>query len=113
MVNNDLTTEGERRVETWLRAKRNTNRASVELDNARLAESNAECELAKWLLPDDVRPGEKIAVWYGDSLIQVEFPFAGGGGGGSSGGGGNTTVSVRIDSSPRVTIRKRGPKLNV
>jgi hypothetical protein len=31
--------------------------------------------LAKWMLPEDVKEGEKIAVWFGDSLIQVEYGY--------------------------------------
>lgn len=108
MVNN---VEGERRVEAWLRAKRDTKRVSIELDNARLAESSAECELAKWLLPDDARSGEKIAVWYGDSLIQVEVASVGIGGGSVDSSGNTTRINVPV-GSPRITIRKRGPKLN-
>ena len=43
--------------------------------------------LARWLMPDDMKVGEKIAVWHGSSLFQVEL------------------VSV---GEPIVTVRTRG-----
>jgi hypothetical protein len=52
---------------------------------------NSQNLLSKWLLPEDAKIGEKIAVWYGDSLIQV---------------------TVLDGRDPEITIRTRGRKLN-
>jgi hypothetical protein len=45
--------------------------AKAELNRAEIELSNSQAALVKWLLPDDAQAGEKIAIWYGDDLIQV------------------------------------------
>ena len=80
-MSNDLTTEGERLVEQWSRSKDEVQHIRDRLNSAVCNEYNAASALIKWLLPDDAQIGEKIAVWHGDSLIQVEVtclhPLAG------------------------------------
>jgi hypothetical protein len=67
-----LTSEGERLVRAWLDAKKGVEHAESQLNSAECALANAHDALAKWLAPGDMKVGEKIAVWHGDSLIQVE-----------------------------------------
>lgn len=72
MAEDTTTSEGVRLIKDWERAKRS-------LENAKSAVNSAECDLAnatnvlaKWMLPSDAAPGEKICVWHLDALIQVE-----------------------------------------
>jgi hypothetical protein len=98
---NDVTSEGKQAITAWLIAQREVEGARDLLSRRQTDLLNAESALAKWRLPPDAKPGEKIAVWFGDSLIQVEV------GGLISGVG-----EVRHQSSTRVTIRTRGKHLN-
>lgn len=68
----------------FLRLRRNVIQAGIDL-------AKATDLLAKWLLPGDAKPGEKIAVWYGDSLVQVEAPHDG--------------------QKPTITVRTRGKSM--
>ena len=70
----DLTAEGMRLVRAWLDQQREIAIAEQRLSDARSALAVHRRALAAWLLPDDAKPGEKIAVWLGDSLIQAEAP---------------------------------------
>lgn len=90
----DITREGERLVKAWLSAQSEAVRCKARLNSAECAEINAHDALAKWLLPDDAKSGEKIAVWEGDSLIQVELLEAG------------------FPPKAKVTIRSRGKSLS-
>jgi hypothetical protein len=90
----DVTSEGDRLIKSWLLALSKVKRVETELCSARFILKSTEADLAKWLMPDDVQPGEKIAVWYGDSLIQVEV------------------IHEKL-GGPSVTIRKRGHKLEI
>jgi hypothetical protein len=68
----DLTREGENLVRDWLCAKQEVARLKAALNRAECDEVNAQIALAKWLMPSDMKVGEKIGVWQGDSLFQVE-----------------------------------------
>lgn len=97
----EVVSEGKRLIELWLTARNRVENLDMQRSSAACDVLNAEAALAKWLAPDDAKPGEKIAVWFGDSLIQVEI-------------GGVVTETGEgpgFVSSTRVTIRKRGPKL--
>lgn len=97
---NDVTAEGSRLITRWLQAVDGVERAKSALNRTQTEELNAQAELAKWLMPADMKPGEKIAVWHGDSLFQVElapresFSVPGG--------------ERHIDHEPKVTVRTRG-----
>lgn len=87
----DVLPEGERLIKQWLSATERLERAKSEKNSAECDVVNAQNALAKWLLPDDAKPGEKIAVWFGDSLIQAEVP-------------------QEIGRDAKVTIRTRGKR---
>ena len=84
----DVTNEGERLIQNWKDTQVALDRAKSNLTRAECDHSNAETALAKWLTPTDAAIGEKIAVWYGADLVQVEV--------------------VATGKSPKVTWRKRG-----
>jgi hypothetical protein len=96
----DVTREGERLLKQWLECLEGTRRAKEYLSRAECAEVNAHRDLAKWLMPPDMKPSEKIGVWVGDSLFQVEMiecvahPVEGG--------------EPQVSYEPKVTIRSRG-----
>lgn len=98
----EVTADGKILIQAWLAAQERVARLTTQVQEARKDVGTAEVALAKWLMPEDARPGEKIAVWFGDSLIQVEV----GGVVSRNQGGGPDCVSPT-----QVTIRKRGPKL--
>jgi hypothetical protein len=91
MKDGEVTSEGKRLIDAWLGALQRIAGAKRELNSAECDENNTRRALAKWLTPDDAVAGEKIAVWYSDSLIQV-------------------TVPTEIQD-PVVTIRQRGKGL--
>ena len=66
------TDKGKRLINSWVAAQDRLVRAKSEVNGAECDVSNTRNALARWMLPEDVKPGEKIAIWYGDSLIQVE-----------------------------------------
>lgn len=68
----EVTAAGSRLITQWLSAQEQVDRTRDELSRRHLDLREAETALAKWLTPSDAKPGEKIAVWFGDSLIQVE-----------------------------------------
>lgn len=88
-----VTSEGEQKILRWLRAKEAQEQAERELNRRQCDTSNSKNDLAKWMVPGDAKPGEKIAIWYGDSLIQVEV---------------NNPGHDHI-----VTVRSRGRSLNL
>lgn len=95
----DLVTEGERLVSAFLYAQEGLERAKSGVNGAECDLANAERELAKWLMPADMAPGEKIAVWRGDSLFQVELaPIKSHAVGGQE----------HVRHEPKVTVRMRG-----
>lgn len=93
----EVRSDGERLIKCWLGAQERLARAKSEVNSAECDLANSTMALAKWMLPEDAKSGEKIAVWYGDTLIQVEappnHPTPGGG-------------------DPKVTVRKRGRSLS-
>lgn len=91
MATDKLTSDGERLVKAWLGAQEQLATAKSMLNRSECDLANSQNALAKWMLPADAKPGEKIAVWHGDALIQVQVPAEG---------------SDRRD--PVVTIRSRG-----
>lgn len=95
-VDNSVTSEGKRLVEAWTNATMRRTRKAEELAVCYINERDTEAALAAWLAPSDIKPGEKISVWYGDSLIQVEW------------GGVAEGVNPCHISSTRVTVRTRG-----
>ncbi len=97
----EVTREGMWHIQGWLSAREGMERAEKALQSARTDFANAEAKLAKWLMPADMKPGEKIAIWAGDSLFQVEleeqksYP---------ADENGEPIVSYK----PKVTVRSRG-----
>lgn len=86
----DVTSEGQRLIDAWLKHEECVWLAESELTRAKRNAEETKVSLAKWLLPDDAKFGEKIAIWHGDSLIQVE---------------------VETGDHYHVTVRKRGRAL--
>lgn len=84
--------DGQRLIANWLKATEQVDLYKRELNRAECNEQNAHNELAKWMVPSDAKPGEKIAIWHGDSLFQVEV-FGHG-------------------RDPKVTIRTRGRRFH-
>lgn len=94
MSDNGVTREGEVLVKDWVSAKERVARLAAELNRAQCDRDNAEAALSKWLLPPDAVVGEKVSVWFGDSLIQATA---------------HTCVASNTWSGP-VIVRLRGPK---
>lgn len=91
MADGELTGEGTRLVKAWLDAQERLRRAERDRNSAECDLKNSANALAKWMLPEDAKPGEKIAVWHVDSLIQVEVP-------------------LQSHMTPPITVRKRGKR---
>ncbi len=87
----NVSADGRRLIEQWFSAQTEVERCKERLRTAETDEANATLAVGKWLLPSDARAGEKIAVWFGDSLIQAE---------------------VRHQRDPLITIRKRGESID-
>lgn len=68
----DVHDKGERLLLKWLDTRRRVSLAECELNSAQCALSNTETALLRLLLPQNIKAGEKIAIWFGDSLIQAE-----------------------------------------
>lgn len=68
----EVTNEGARLIALFLNCNKHVETAERELRGAKCDAVRAESELAKWLAPKDMEPGEKVGVWMGDSLFQVE-----------------------------------------
>ena len=94
MSDNGVTREGEALVKEWVFASERVRRLKEELSRAECDRDNAEIALSKWLLPPDAVVGEKVSVWFGDSLIQATA---------------HTRVASNTWSGP-VAVRLRGPK---
>lgn len=93
-MSNELTREGVDLVKQWVFATERVRRLQEELNRAQCDRDNAEIALSKWLLPPDATVGEKIAVWFGDSLIQATA---------------DTCVGSGVWTG-KVAVRLRGPK---
>lgn len=94
MGDDTASTEGARLIEAWEEAKRDLERAKSSVNSAECRLANSATALAKWMLPEDVKAGEKICVWHLDSLIQVE-----------------ATKDGMADA--KISIRKRGNKYSL
>ncbi len=70
-MSNEVTSEGARLIKEWLAAQESLENARRVLSARECDLSNTKIALARWMLPQDAKPGEQIAVWFGDSLIQV------------------------------------------
>jgi hypothetical protein len=101
-IMSDLTSEGDLLVREFLASQEALERARQDVNRAECNRNNAERALAKWLMPSDMEPGEKIGVWRGDSLFQVEmeprmaYPVGEGAG------------EPVVTHEPKVTVRTRG-----
>ncbi len=69
----EVTAKGKTLIDNWLNAKQRIERLKRDLNTAECDYANTALALGKWLAPSDAKPGEKIAVWYGDSLFQTEI----------------------------------------
>lgn len=96
MSDNGVTREGETLVKAWASAAERVKRLKSELSRAECDRDNAESALSKWLLPPDAVVGEKVAVWFGDSLIQATA---------------HTCIGSNTWCGP-VVVRLRGPKFD-
>ena len=63
------TRDGLRKIQRWERAIENVEYKRQQLNSAECELTNATNDLGKWLLPNDAKKGETIAVWHGDELI--------------------------------------------
>lgn len=104
-MNEELTREGLDLVKAWVAAHREVEAARDKLARRQCDLRDAENALARWMAPPVTKPqpGEKIAIWCGDSLFQLEV---GGEVGGTAGEG---PRAMRPD---KVTVRYRGSKFN-
>ena len=68
----DVVERGKQLIEAWFRAQEDFNQCKSRMLSAELQVRDSKDALAKWLLPADAVKNEKIAIWYGDQLIQVE-----------------------------------------
>lgn len=89
----NATPEGQKVIERWADAGKQVDYCKQQLNVAECEWHNATSAVVRWMLPVDVKMGEKICVWQGDALIQVEV-----------------TQLSPLDG--KVTIRVRGRKLN-
>lgn len=58
-------------VARWRAAKDRLEAAKRDLNAAEVGLTNATNELAKWLTPEDAKPGERFSVWVEGILIDV------------------------------------------
>lgn len=67
-----VTQEGKTLISNWLNALERKRRAGVELTHANAELDGAEQLLGAWIAPPAIKPkpGEVIAIWFGDSLVQ-------------------------------------------
>lgn len=71
MNDTGVTKVGEELVREWWAAKQRAQRLRDEASRADTEARNAELELSRWLLPSDAVQGEKVGVWFIDSLVQA------------------------------------------
>jgi hypothetical protein len=97
----NITREGLELVKNWLNAKRRAEDAARAASQAWADANDAAKALANWMAPQVIKPkpGEKIAIWCGDSLIQLEV-------GGITSGGEDGRPSHM--SGDEITVRFRG-----
>jgi hypothetical protein len=92
-------------IKRYIDSRARLDQAERSLRVAQGEATDAECELAKWLMPKDMKPGEKIAVWAGDSLFQVELAPVD-----TLAIGTNGRAEAVVQHKPKITVRTRGPK---
>jgi len=68
-----VTQEGLTKVRNWLRAKDEVRIRQAALEKAQAELDQCADEFARWILPPDRRPQEKISVWIWDSLFSAEL----------------------------------------
>ena len=104
-MNEGLTQEGLTLVTAWVAAQREVEAARSTLARRQCDLREAEQALARWMAPAVTKPqpGEKISIWCGDSLFQLEV------GGDMGGTAGEGPREMRPD---RVTVRYRGSKFD-
>lgn len=68
-----LTAQGESLIASWKHCQRRVEIAQREVEQARADFAEVSNTLGKWLLPPDAKQGERIAIWWIDSLVQVEL----------------------------------------
>lgn len=110
MATGDPVSAAVRLIKEFEETKQLLNTARSDVVRRNLDMEQAERTLGEWLRPKDMVPGEKIGVWFGDSLYQVEleavtsYPVAEGHPG--------TVIREKlppiVSYIPRVTIRTRG-----
>lgn len=66
------TRHGEQLLKTWMEAAVEGERYRAQAQRYTQAELDAEQAFGKWLLPHDAQEGEKICMWNGPNLIQVQ-----------------------------------------
>lgn len=100
----EVTQEGKRLIEAYKRTQARVISVESALSMARADATDAERELATWLRPSDMKNGETIGVWMGDSIFAVTLEpvskF-------SIGDEYNWSQEV-VAYEPRVTVRTRG-----
>jgi len=79
---------GRRLIDAWHDATQRLENSQRAITAAKNELAEATRKLGAWLLPEDAKPGEKIAVWDGDWLIQAEV--------------------APLGAPPYITVRKRG-----
>ena len=89
----EVVPKGRGLIEKWLQAQEELAQANRAVNSAECTVKNSHDALAKWLAPDDIEIEEKISVWMGDSLFQVE-KMAG------------------LNGALNVTVRTRGRKFH-
>ncbi|MGH8217376.1 MAG: hypothetical protein ACREUT_02215 [Steroidobacteraceae bacterium] len=104
-MNEAITHEGLQLVRAWVRAKADATQAREALYRANDDEREAMRAFANWMAPQVIKPkpGEKISIWVGDSLFQLEV------GGVITAGEGN---SPGHSTSDELTVRFQGSKFH-
>lgn len=93
-MSNEPTREGVDLAKEWVSATERVKRLQAESNRAQCDLDNAETALSKWLLPPDATVGEKVSMWFGDSLLQATA---------------DTCVGSNVWTG-KVVVRLRGPK---
>lgn len=103
MTTQNVTQEGLALIRDWIVAGREAEQAQKRYYEANKRLGEAEEALAAWLRPAVIKPqpGEKICIWAGDSLFQLEV-------GGVTAK--NPGFGMDIETRDRITVRYRGAK---
>jgi hypothetical protein len=68
-----LNSDGIALISAYLNTQQTVASCEHHLQRARDDHETAEKNLATWLKPEDMKSDEKIGVWMGDSLFQIEM----------------------------------------